>query len=201
MLLLLLIYSTDMLLIYASDMQPLLLIYSTDMLIWYADSLSLICTSIASPLTFISNCVEERGRSLLIKAEEEKWMARNSNLFACFNHNSASYFSSNLELDLRLQLQLTLDLACMCTNLACTWHACMQHTTSHACNMHVDMHATCNMQLDMHAVHVMHATCNMRQLDNNVFDLDMQLWLLQLDSLQGNSNFSSWWIMLRVPTH
>jgi hypothetical protein len=73
-------------------------------------------------------------------------MARNSNLFACFNHNSASYFSSNLELDLRLQLQLTLDLACMRTNLA---------TDMHACNMHV-MHATCNM----HAVHVMHATCN-----------------------------------------
>jgi hypothetical protein len=61
-----------MLLIYASDMQPLLLIYNTNMLLWYVDSLSLICTSIASPLTCISNCVEERVRPLLIKAEEEK---------------------------------------------------------------------------------------------------------------------------------
>ena len=50
------------------------------------------------------------------------------------------------------------------------------------------MHA-CNMQLDMHAICSMHA-CNMQQkLDNLDFDLDMQIRLLQLDSLHGNSNF------------
>jgi hypothetical protein len=53
-------------------MQPLLLIYIIDMLRWYVASLSMICASIASPLTCISNCVEERGRPLLIKVEEEK---------------------------------------------------------------------------------------------------------------------------------
>jgi hypothetical protein len=38
----------------------------------YATSLSLICASMASPLTCISNYIEERGRTLFIKAEEEK---------------------------------------------------------------------------------------------------------------------------------
>jgi hypothetical protein len=72
MLPLLLIYNTDMLMIYASDMEPLLLIYNIDILLWYDASLSLICASIASLLTCISNSVEERGRPLLIKVEEEK---------------------------------------------------------------------------------------------------------------------------------
>ena len=47
------------------------------------------------------------------------------------------------------------------------------------------------MQLDMHVIcNTQHGTCDMQQkLDNFDFDLDMQFWLLQLDSLHGNSNF------------
>jgi hypothetical protein len=47
--------------------------------------------------------VLKRGVDLYIyRLKRRKGEARNNNLFACFNHNSASYFSSNLELDLRL---------------------------------------------------------------------------------------------------
>jgi hypothetical protein len=65
-------FLSSMLLINASNMQPLFFIYNMDMLLWYVVSLSLICSSITSLLTCISNHVEERGRPLLIEVEEEK---------------------------------------------------------------------------------------------------------------------------------
>ena len=47
--------------------------------------------------------VLKRGVDLcLYRLKRRRGETRNSNMFACFNHNSASYFSSNLELDLRL---------------------------------------------------------------------------------------------------
>jgi hypothetical protein len=47
--------------------------------------------------------VLKRGGDLyLYRLKSRRGETRNSNLFACFDHNSASYFSSNLELDLRM---------------------------------------------------------------------------------------------------
>jgi hypothetical protein len=58
--------------------------------------------------------VLKRGVDLfLYKLKRRRGETRNSNLFACFDHNSASYFSSNLELDLKLvyfSLKIELDL-------------------------------------------------------------------------------------------
>jgi hypothetical protein len=47
--------------------------------------------------------VLRRGFDLfLYRLKRRRGEARNSNLIACISYNSASYFSSNLELDLRL---------------------------------------------------------------------------------------------------
>jgi hypothetical protein len=57
--------------------------------------------------TLFQNCVAKnvlrRGFELfLYRLKRGRGEAQNSNLIACISHNSASYFSSNLELDLRL---------------------------------------------------------------------------------------------------
>jgi hypothetical protein len=47
--------------------------------------------------------VLKRGGDLcLYRLKSRRGETQNSNVFSCFDHNLASYFSSNLELDLRL---------------------------------------------------------------------------------------------------
>jgi hypothetical protein len=61
----------------------------------------------------IKTVLKRGGDLCLYRLKSKRGETRNSNLFACFDHNSSSYFSSNLEIDLRLvyfSLKIELDL-------------------------------------------------------------------------------------------